>query len=257
MAFKHHYYNHQIEKYYIQAMAVFAGLQVMIGKNERSPDDYKLVSVPIMNGSRDRVAGWIKGEHTQNKPLRLPMMSANISGLEMAPELRKGVGTVRRESFLPRGGVVPDDIEVVKQYMPVPYNLTLDVSIWASNHQQRYQILEQILSVFDPDIQIQKNDALFDWTKITKMELLAITYEDNYPMGTDSRMLITTLAFVVPIWLSAPANIKSDFIKDIWVRIGAVSQAADTSEEMIAELDAQGIMYEQWFDGDVLDLPDF
>lgn len=257
MAFKHYYYNHQVENYFLQFLSLFAGLQVQIGLNERSPDENKLIPVRIMNGNRDRVVGWIKGRFTQNKPLRLPMMSANITGIEMAPELRKGVGTVRRESFVPRGGVVPDDISVVKQYMPVPYLLSTEVAIWASNHDQRYQILEQLLSVFDPDIQIQKSDAIYDWTKITKVELLGIAYEDNYPIDANKRMLISTLSFAMPIWMSAPANIKEDFVKDVWVRIGAVSQAADTPEEMIAELDAQGITYEQWFDGDVLDLPDF
>lgn len=257
MAFKHYYYDRQIESYFLQFMAVFAGLRVQIGRNERSPDENKLIPVPIMNGNRDRVVGWIKGQYTQNKPLRLPMMSANITGLELAPENRKGVGTVRRESYVPRGGMVPDDITVIKQYMPVPYLLALDLHIWASSHDQRYQILEQILSVFDPDIQIQKNDAIFDWTKITKIELLGIAYEDNFPIDADKRMLISTLSFSMPIWMSVPANVKTDFVKDIWARIGAVSQAANTPEEMVAELDAQGITYEQWFDGNILDLPEF
>lgn len=184
-------------------------------------------------------------------------MSANISGIELAPELRKGVNTSRRESYLPRGGLIPDDITVVEQHMPVPYLLSIDLFIWASNHQQRYQILEQILTVFDPLVQIQSNDALFDWTKITNVELVGITYEDNYPMGTDTRMLLTTLTFAFPIYLSAPANVKKEFVKDILVRIGVISQASGTNEEIIAELDSLGIEYETWFEGDVLDIPEF
>lgn len=257
MAFKNYYYDRQVEKYYLQFMAVFAGLQVEIGLNDRSPDEHKLIPVPIMNGNRDRVSGWIKGGFTQNKPLRLPMMSSNITNIVPAPELQKGVGAVRRESYLPRGGVIPDDIKVVKQYMPIPYYLTADVSIWTSNHHHRYQILEQILTVFDPIVQIQKTDAVFDWTKITTIGLEGINYEDNYPIGVDRRILVTTLSFHFPIYLSPPANIKEDFIKDVFVRIGAVSQAATSNEEMVAELDAQGIMYEQWFNGDDLNLPEF
>ena len=256
MAFKKYYYNNQVKSYMLQFMAVFAGLQVQIGKNDRS-DDGELISVPIMYGNRDRVVGWIKGEHTQNKPLRIPMMSANISGIDMAPELRKGTGNVRRQSYLPRGGVVPDDIEVVRQHMPVPYRLNADLSIWTSNTEQRYQLLEQILVVFDPFVQIQKNDAVFDWTKLTNVELLGLGYEDNYPIGTDRRLLISTLNFQMPIYLSAPANVKDDFVKDIWVRIGAVDFTSNTPEEIVADLDAQGIEYELWFDGDVLNLPDF
>lgn len=256
MAVKHYYYDHQIKKYVLQFMAIFAGLQVAIGKSDRS-DDEELISVPIMYGNRDRVVAWIKGNFTQNKPIRLPMMSAVVSGISLAPNLRKGIGAVRRNTYLPSGGVVPDDIKTVRQQMPVPYMLNLNVAIWASNHEQRYQILEQLLVLFDPIVQIQKTDAVFDWTKITTVELTGIDYEDNYPIGTDRRMLISNLTFEMPIWISAPANLKGDFVKDIWARIGVVSNDAMTSEEMVAELDAQGIDYQLWFDGDLIDLPDF
>lgn len=257
MAFKNFFYDSQIKKYTLQFMAVFAGLQVQIGKNDRSGDNEKVISVPIMYGNRDRVVGWIKGEQTQNKPLRLPIMSANISGIDLAPELRKGVGNVRRNTFLPRGGVVPEDVTTVRQYMPVPYVVNADVAFWASNTEQRYQMLEQILVVFDPIVQIQKNDAIFDWTKLTTIELVGINYEDNYPIGADRRILLTTLSFKFPIYLSAPANTKEDFIKDIYVRIGAVDVASNTSQQIVDDLNAQGIGYDLWFDGDAFSLPSF
>ncbi len=254
-AVKDYYYFNQMENYYIQFMAIFAGLQVQIGKNDRSGDEEKLIPVPIMNGNRDRVAGWIKAGWTHNKLLRVPIMAANITGITMSPELRKGIGQRKRNAFLPRGGMVPDDIEVVEQYMPVPYIANADLSIWVSNHQQRYQILEQILAVFDPSVQIQKNDAIFDWTKITTVELTNIAYEDNYPIGGDQRLLISTLSFTFPIYITAPGQHKQNFVKDIYARIGVVSQSADGSEEMIAELEAQGINYERWFAGDDVTLP--
>jgi len=256
MAFKHYYYDEQIKKYILQFMAIFAGMQASIGKTDRS-DEQENISVPVIYGNRDRVVAWIKGDYTQNKPIRLPIMSAVITGIDLAPELRKGVGAVRRNSYLPLGGVVPDDIKTVRQQMPVPYKLNASLAIWTSNHEQRYQILEQILVLFDPIVQIQKTDAIFDWTKITTVELTGMDYEDNYPIGTDRRMLISNLTFTFPIWISAPANVKDDFIKDIWARIGAVSTSSTTNEEMIADLDAQGIGYELWFDGDEVDLPDF
>jgi uncharacterized protein YacL (UPF0231 family) len=50
--------------------------------------------------------------------------------------------------------------------------------------------------------------------------------------------------------------VKDDFVKDIYARIGVVSDTSLTNEQMVAELQAQGIEYELWFDGDALDLPD-
>jgi hypothetical protein len=250
---KDFYYDKQVKRYYLQFMAIFAGIQVQIGKNERSGDEEKLISVPMMNGNRDRVTGWIKGEHTQNKPLRLPIISSNITNLELAPDLRKGVGNTRRETYLPRGGLMPDDIKSVRQYMPVPYKLYADVSIWTSNQEQRFQILEQLLSVFDPVIQIQSTDAQFDWKKLTMVELIGVGFEDNYPIGTDRRMLITTLNFEMPIRLGVPDEVKSNFVKDILVRIGTVDSDSNTNEEIIADLDGQGIPYELWFEGETIE----
>lgn len=255
-ALKDYYYDAQVERYFIQFMAIFTGLQCQIGKNDRSGDENKLIPVPLFHGKRDRVAGWIKAGFTQNKLLRLPIMSSAIVNLEMAPESRKGIGQVRRVNYVPRGGLIPNDIQSVTQYMPIPYRLFTDVFIWTSNVQQRYQILEQLLMVFDPTLQIQSTDAQFDWTKITSVELVGINYEDNYPIGNDARLLITTLNFSFPIYISPPADYRSNFVKDVYMRIGAIEAGSITNEEIISDLDSQDIEYEEIFDGDDIEDPE-
>lgn len=254
MAMNHFYYDEQIKKYLTQFMAVFAGMQVQIGKNDSS-DEEQLITVPIQYGNKDRVVAHIIGDNTQNKPLRLPMLSAYVNGINMAPESRKGVGQVKRQSYLPRGEVFPEGITTVKQLMPVPYTLAIELGMYASNTNQHFQMLEQILMVFDPTIQIQTSDALFDWTKLTTVTLDGINFDQNYPIGSERRMIMSTLNFTVPVWISAPGNLKKDFIKDIFVRIGAISSGASSNEEIIAELDAQGIEYENWFSLDDINLP--
>lgn len=256
MAFNNHYYDEQIKKYLIQFMMVFGNMKVEIGKNERS-DKPSLISVPIFFGNKDRVVAHIINDNTQNKLLRLPAMSCVIQNIEMAPEMRKGVGNVRRQVFAPVGGVVPDDAKVVKQQMPIPYTMIVELAIWTPNMDARYQILEQIMMLFDPIVQIQKNDALFDWTKLSMIELLSINYEDNYPIGTDNRVIVSNLMFKFPIWISAPANVKDDYVHDIYARIGAVDFSSMSSEEIISDLDGQGIHYELLATLDNLEIPEF
>jgi len=227
MAFPIHYYNQQIKKYLIQFMAIFSGLQVEIGKNDSREEG--LIPVPIHYGSKDRVAASIIADNTQNKPIRLPTLSTYLNTISLAPELRKGIGAVRRQSYLPRGGVLPDDVTVVHQIMPIPYKLTTELAIYTSNMDEHFQILEQILMVFDPILQIQTNDSAFDWTKITTVELTDIRPEENYPPGTNKRMSISTLSFQFPIYIAAPANLRTDFVKDIFARISAIDMSASTS----------------------------
>lgn len=251
-ALREYYYNHQLRNYLIQFMALFAGLRVEVGKTEDK--EPRLVKVPIMSASKDRVVAAIKGENTQNKPIRLPTMSAYVNNFDLAPELRHGVGGKRRNTFMPSGGLFPDDIKVVEQRMPVPYRASFELGIWASNQDQHYQLLEQILMLFDPILQIQTTDEPFDWTKITTVELVGVRLDENVPHGSDRRMIKTFLDFVAPVYLSVPADVHQRYVKDIYLRIGAVQTASVTSEDIIADLDAQGIEYDLVFTLDDIDI---
>jgi hypothetical protein len=59
--------------------------------------------------------------------------------------------------------------------------------------------------------------------------------------------VISTLSFSLPIYLSAPANIKADFVKDVFVRLGIVGNSIIENEEILAEFDSLGLDYENFF----------
>ncbi len=250
--FDGYYYNHQLRNYLVQFMAIFANMEVSVGK--LGDVEERLIKVPIKNGSSDRVVADLKASQTQNKPIRLPLLAANLTNVVLAPQLRKGVGQVRRKAQMPTGGEFPTDINVVRQRMPVPYVVTMDLGIWASNQDQHYQIVEQILMLFDPILHIQTSDDVNDWTRLTTVELVGINFEEALP-GADRRLIQTTLNFEVPVYISAPTEVHDKFIQDIFIRIGAVNTASQSSEDIIADLNAQGITYEHVFSLDDIDLP--
>lgn len=235
-------------------MAVFADMRVQVGWTEDKQP--RLVKVPVYAASKDRVVAAIKGENTQNKMLQLPTMSVQLQSLDLAPDLRKGMRTERRQSYLPTGGLFPDDIKVVQQRMPNPYRATFNLHVWASNQDQHYQIIEQILSIFDPILQIQTSDDVFDWTQINTMELVGIGMEENFPAGGDRRIIQSTLTFVTQVYLSMPSDVHDKFVKDIYLRVGAVSTAANNSYDIVAELDSQGIDYNLHFSLDDVEIPE-
>jgi hypothetical protein len=200
------------------------------------------------------VVAAIKDENTQNKLIRLPLFSAQLVNLNLAPELRKGIAQTRRQTYMPTGGKFPDDFNVVEQRMPVPYKASFELTIYVSNQNQHYQILEQILSLFDPIFQIQLTDEPFDWTHITTVELTGINFDENLPAGGDRRIIQTTLSFEVPVRLSIPNLVHQRFVKDIFLRIGAVSADSQNSFDIIADLDSQQIPYEHVFSLNDVDL---
>ena len=213
-------YDSQLRSYLLQFVSIFQGLMVKTGKGECDEEQY--MTVPCVIGNKDRVVAALHSGNTDNRVFSLPTMSTYMSGLNIAPERRKVQAYVDQRVTMRTGGVFPDDLTVVKRVMPVPYNMTLELSIYASNTQQMHQILEQILVLFNPDLQIQKNDAPFDWTKITKVELTDISNEENYPSSQDRRMIVWTLTFEMPIYLSVPMGVKDDLVRKIIIQIASL-----------------------------------
>lgn len=216
-----HYYDAQIKRFVLQFCAIFTGMQVSVGANNKRASS--LISVPIMMGSADRVAAAIASGNTQNHHIRLPVMSANVTGLDMAKDRMKGSGTVMRGIDVPYGGDPRLDGQVVYQKMAVPYDITVELKVRTSNKDQQFQIFEQISMLFNPMMQIQATDAVFDPGKIVAVELSDITIDDNYPIGTESRICEMTFRFKIDAYIQYPAEVKQNLIRTIIARVNAVS----------------------------------
>jgi hypothetical protein len=212
-----YFYEGQLRSYLVQFCNIFTGLRVQTGKGEC--DELEFITVPVVVGSRDRVVAAIQAGNVQNRPFSLPMMAATMTSLALAPS-RKGVGVVDKRVFLPQGGAYPQDLRVVTRVMPIPYIMGLELALYASNTQQLHQILEQLLCLFDPILQIQTSDAAFDWTKLTTIELTGINNEENYPPGGDRRVLVWSLNFEVPIYISTPVDVRDELVRKIIIQLG-------------------------------------
>ena len=103
----------------------------------------------------------------------------------------------------------PGNLYTTDRYMPVPYNLTMQVDIWTGNTDQKLQLMEQILVLFNPSIQLQNGSNPIDWTSIFEVELTDINWSNrSMPSGVDETIDISTLTFTLPIWISPPAKVK-------------------------------------------------
>lgn len=223
-----YHYSAQLKSYLRQIALIFNGLQVKTGVGECGEEEF--ISVPCVIGSKDRVVAALMAGNTKNRVFSLPTMSLFLQNLTMAPERRKVQAMVDQRVTMKTGGIFPDDLTVVKRAMPVPFNMTVELTIYASNNDQMYQILEQILVLFNPDVQFQKSDAPFDWTKLTKIELIDIANEENYPAATDRRIINWTLTFEVPIYMSVPMGIKDDLVRKVTIQLAANSNMTPINE---------------------------
>lgn len=97
----------------------------------------------------------------------------------------------------------------IERIMPTPYTLTFNADIWSTNTEQKLQIWEQIVVLFNPSFEIQTTDNYIDWTSLTYVELTSQVWSSRaIPQGVTEDIDIQTLTFTTPVWITPPAKIK-------------------------------------------------
>jgi len=104
------------------------------------------------------------------------------------------------------------------QFMPVPYNLSIQLYVMAKQSDDALQIVEQILPFFQPDYTLTVNDmADMGIKRDVPIVLNSISYEDNYQGDFETRRaLIYTLDFTAKFYLYGPVT-SAGVIKTVQV----------------------------------------
>jgi hypothetical protein len=193
---------------------MFSHYQVEYGKDDSGNPTY--LTVPIRYGDASRQVQHIIQNNSQSSILNVPMMSFHISGLTYArdrvqdPQFVGKIQVRQREynSSTETYESTQGNAFTVERAMPSPYDLNISLDIWTSNTQQKLQIIEQILPLFNPSLEIQSTDNYLDWTSLSVVELNDVNWSSrSVPVGTDEPIDVATLQFTVPIWISLPARV--------------------------------------------------
>jgi len=104
------------------------------------------------------------------------------------------------------------------QFMPVPYNMDIELFAMAKNSHDALQIVEQILPFFQPDYTLTINDMTdMGIKRDVPIILNSVGYEDNYQGDFQSRRaIIYTLSFTTKFYLYGPVT-SSKVIKTVQV----------------------------------------
>ena len=216
MALQQFFYDKQIRRYITQFIRMVSNFQVEFGKDRNS--NTTLQRVPVIYGDSSRQASAILKQNSENYLNSTPAMAVYIAGMEydrsriMNPTYVDKMNLRERyyDSQTGQLATTQGDTFTVERLMPVPYRLTLKLDIWTSNTEQKLQILEQICTLFNPALEIQSTDNYVDWTSITYVLLSAVNWSSRtVPVGTDTNIDIATLTFELPIYISAPALVKT------------------------------------------------
>jgi hypothetical protein len=193
-------------------MRVFIGFKWKAGNGDEK-------AVPVMYGDMTRQVAAIIRENSENKLLSVPKISCYISGLEMDTNRLSDASFVSKVHIRERrytdanGTVEYQNVQggnyTVERLMPTPFKMSMKADIWTSSTDQKLQLLEQILVLFNPSLEIQTTDNYLDWTSLSVIDLSTLNFSSrSIPAGAESEIDICTLEFSMPVWITPPAKVK-------------------------------------------------
>ena len=209
------FYDSQIRRFLLQFTRIFSNFQVEYGKDaEGNPT---LVRVPVRYGDATRQAQTVIQNNSASSMPSTPLITFYITGLDYdRPRMQEPYFVnkiaVRQRTYdtdTQSYETTQGNAFTVERLMPVPYKMTITCDIWTSNTNQKWQLFEQISTLFNPALEIQSTDNYLDWTSLSVVELESTNYTSRtIPVGTEDPIDIMTMRFNLPIWISSPAKVK-------------------------------------------------
>jgi len=209
-----HFYEGQIRKFLTQFIRILSNFSVETGKGR--DDSITLRAVPVVYGDPTRQVANIIRQNSENALQYTPKIAAYVRELNYDRERMQNPYHIEKQHLKERGvdsdGNYTNQLGAgytIEKVMPSPFRLEVTADIWSSNTDQKLQILEQILYLFNPDFEIQKSDNYIDWTSLSYVELTNISFSSRtIPVGADTEIDVASLSFSMPIWLSPPVKVK-------------------------------------------------
>ena len=227
-----YFYNEILRKTIIGFGTLFNAMEIQ--------QEGSVVRIPLAYGPTQKFLARIEQSPDLNKPMAitLPRMSFEFTGLTYDPS-RKVTTT---QTFVAKDK--DDGTESRKSYMPVPYNMQFELSIYTKLNDDALQIVEQILPYFQPayNLSIELVDQIREKRDVP-IVLESVTMQDDYEGDfTTRRVLYYTLRFTAKTYLFGPTKSASkDIIKRSTVSYLTGTDTTNTRREVTYSATARAL----------------
>ena len=205
----------------LQFARIFSNFDVEYGPNQAGQGPGSeidtLIRVPVRYGDASRQAQTILQNNSANDMPSTPLMTFYITDLKydrprmQEPNFVDNIAVRQRtyDSATDTYETTQGNAFTIERVMPVPYEMTINLDIWTSNTNQKMQLLEQILTLFNPSLEIQSTDNYIDWTSLTVLYLKDSRWSSKtIPVNATDPIDVATLTFTLPMWITPPAKVK-------------------------------------------------
>jgi hypothetical protein len=216
------FYHESIRKVIIAFGTTFNNIQLV--RKDNDGNIKQSMKVPLAYGPRQKWLTRLNEDADLSKTvaITLPRIGFEIQNLQYDPNRKLN----RVQKFKKVKSANDDRLD--SQYMPVPYNLNIQLYVMAKESDDSLQIIEQILPYFQPDYTLTINDmADMGIKRDVPIVLNSVAYEDNYQGDFETRRaLIYTLDFTAKFYLYGPVTSQA-VIKT--VQVDQYSDLKDTA----------------------------
>lgn len=210
--FKNYFFHNLTQRYILAFGTIFNDIEI-----QRVSEDGQVksqIKVPVTYSNKEKWAQRMLDDtdHTRQEAIILPRIAYQLTDISYDSHRklqRNETLNIQRNQNLKQNK---------KVYTPVPYQLTFNVDVIAKTQNEIYQIIEQIIPAFTPDVVIRVkglDDIDFDMP----ISLSGVTSIDTYDGQFEQRRNLTAnLSFTVKTYYFSPIN-KHEIILDVTVPV--------------------------------------
>ena len=196
------FYHETIRKVIVAFGTMFNNISIV--RKDNSGAIVQSMKVPLAYGPRQKFLTRLRDDPDLAKQVAvtLPRIGFEIQNLTYDPSRKLN----RVQKFKKIKG--SDSKRLDSQYMPVPYNLGIELYVLSKSSDDALQIVEQILPYFQPDYSITIHDMPdMSIKRDVPIILESINYTDDYQGEFESRRaIIYTLGFTAKFYLYGPVT---------------------------------------------------
>ena len=220
-----YFYNEVFRSVIIGFGTLFNGIEIR--HKDGNDDTFSSIQVPLAYGPTQKFLARMEQEANLNRPVQitLPRMSFEFTNLEYDPSRK----VTQNQTII----VETPEGQTKKTYVPVPYNMTIQLSIMTKLNDDMLQIVEQILPYFQPSYSLPiKFLGNLNEVKYVPINLDNIQMEDDYEGNFDTRRaLVYTLTFTAKTFVYGPiSDVTNNIIDKVSIGYIAGSKGRSRAE---------------------------
>lgn len=198
------FYHETVRNVIVAFGTMFNNIQIV--RKNNTGNIIQSMKVPLAYGPKQKYLTRLDSDPslTNSTAITLPRLGFEIGALTY--DAGRKLNRVQRFKKVKSDSADANKLD--SQYMPVPYNMDIELFAMAKNSDDALQIIEQILPFFQPDYTLTINDmADMGIKRDVPIILNSVAYEDNYQGDFETRRaLIYTLDFTAKFYLYGPVT---------------------------------------------------